>query len=83
VLYVLCISQRVRGKLFPEFVLDARAGSTATDPGFAAIFAVHGGAVDYAKMMFWSFVAGFSERFVTDIVSRFDSASTSDGKGKD
>jgi hypothetical protein len=83
VLYVLFISQLVSGKLFPEFVLDTPAGSADPGQGFAAIFAVHGGAVDYAKMMFWSFVAGFSERFVTDIVSRFDSASTSRGDAKD
>ena len=80
VLYVLFISQLVSGKLFPEFILDAQPGSTAATTGFAEIFAVHGGPVDYAKMMFWSFVAGFSERFVTDIVSRFDSASASDAK---
>ncbi len=41
---------------------------------------VHGEAVDYAKMMFWSFVAGFSERFVTDIVSKFENDSGPSGR---
>lgn len=69
VLYVLFISTLVSGELFPSFVPDQ---SATTHRGFAAIFAVHGDAVAYAKMLFWSFVSGFSEKFVTDIISKFD-----------
>lgn len=69
VLYVLFISTLVSGELFPKFVPDdpSRIGK-----GFAGIFAVHGDSVAYSKMLFWSFVSGFSERFVTDIVSKFE-----------
>lgn len=71
VLYVLFISTLVSGDLFPKFVPDADPCFTERK-GFSIIFDVHGEAVDYAKMMFWSFVAGFSERFVTDIISKFE-----------
>lgn len=76
VLYVLFISTLVSGDLFPSFVPDRPDSPTGN---FSEIFAVHGKAVDYAKMMFWSFVAGFSERFVTDIVSRFEAGSDPNG----
>ena len=71
VLYVLFVSTLVSGDLFPRFVPDAELNVAATK-SFAAVFAVHGEAVDYAKLLFWAFVAGFSERFVTDIVSKFE-----------
>ena len=71
VLYVLFISNLVSGDLFPTFIADDLNGKVL-NKNFSIVFAVHGEAVDYAKMMFWSFVAGFSERFVTDIISKFD-----------
>ena len=80
VLYVLFISTLVSGDLFPTFVPD-EVGSCSTDrKGFSIIFDVHGESVDYAKMIFWSFVAGFSERFVTDIISKFENSPNSGGK---
>ncbi len=80
VLYVLFISTLISGDLFPKFIPDAVPKLTPdtkelcieVKKGFSDIFAVHGESVDYAKMMFWSFVAGFSERFVTDIISKFE-----------
>jgi len=33
-------------------------------------------------MMFWSFVAGFSERFTMDIISRFESSAAPETKPK-
>ncbi len=80
VLYVLFVSTLVSGDLFPKFVPDIRNLSPESPKGFSEIFAVHGESVDYAKMMFWSFVAGFSERFVTDIISNFENNSNSDGR---
>jgi hypothetical protein len=74
VLYVLFISTLISGDIFPEFVPDNQTLPPADHKGFSEIFAVHGQSVDYAKMMFWSFVAGFSERFVTDIISKFENA---------
>ena len=75
VLYVLFISNLITGDIFPQFLPDTKElDPSASHQGFAEIFAVHGQSVDYAKMMFWSFVAGFSERFVTDIISKFENA---------
>ena len=63
--YVLFVSGLMAGTLFPKFVADA---PPATGPinGLAIIFAVHGEAVDYAKLLFWCFIAGFAERLVPD-----------------
>lgn len=80
VLYILFISTLISGDLFPKFVPDATESYSRIHNGFSEIFAVHGEAVDYAKMMFWSFVAGFSERFVTDIVSKFENNTGSSDK---
>jgi hypothetical protein len=67
--YVLFISGLLAGDLFPKFVPDDGADKIN---GLSAIFAIHGDAVAYAKMLFWCFIAGFSERFATDIISRFE-----------
>jgi phosphate/sulfate permease len=80
VLYVLFLSTLVSGDLFPRFVPDAPDPSAPSQNGYSKIFAVQGEAVDYAKLMFWSFVAGFSERFVTDIVSKFEHDSAPDAR---
>lgn len=75
--YVLFISGLLAGHLFPKFVPDASAPSVE---GLGAIFQIHGEAADYAKLMFWCFLAGFSERFVTDIISRFESRASDNDK---
>lgn len=95
VTYVLFVSGLLAGDLFPTFVPDlpgtghaAGAALAAGDApvvdaprGIGKIFAIQGAAAaDYAKMLFWCFVAGFSERFATDIMSRFESRA---GDGRD
>lgn len=75
--YVLFVSGLLAGDLFPKFVADADA---ASHQGLSAIFAIHGEAADYGKMLFWCFISGFSERFATDIISRFESQT---GEGAD
>ena len=72
VLYVLFISTLISGDLFPTFAPDELPPSLVNKKGFSIIFYVHGDSVAYAKLMFWSFVAGFSERFVTDMISKFE-----------
>jgi len=68
--YVLFISGLLAGNLFPTIVPDPGG----TNDGFRAIFEVHCQApADYAKVLFWSFVAGFSEKFVTNIIAQFES----------
>jgi len=82
-LYIIFLSGLVSGQLFPNFVADhiasamanatSAAGQARTDETFVLIFGQHGvGYQDYAKLIFWSFVAGFSERFVTDVISRLE-----------
>ena len=69
--YLLFISGLLSGQMFPAFVPDTQAGNVQ---GLKTIFAVHcPSAADYAKVLFWSFVAGFSEKFATDIIGRFGS----------
>jgi len=70
VLYVLFISGLLTGPLFPTILPD---DVTQQDQSFRSIFHVHCTAQDYAKIMFWSFLAGFSEKFVTNIMGTFES----------
>jgi hypothetical protein len=71
-LYILFLSELLSGQLFPHFVLDI-PGSANTR--FSSIFYQHAEHYqDYAKLVFWSFIAGYSERFVTDVISRFEGA---------
>ena len=78
--YVLFISGLLAGHLFPKFVPDESAQSIE---GLGALFQIHGEAADYAKLIFWAFLAGFSEKFVTDIVSRFESGASREAKPAD
>ncbi len=82
VTYILFVSHLLAGDLFPNFVPDVAASSGKSANGLAAIFAIHGNAADYGKMLFWSFIAGFSERFATDIISRFESSAAPETKSK-
>ena len=69
VLYMVFVSELVTGQLFPSFEPDANAGNTHD---IRMLFAHHGaGYVDYAKLMVWSFIAGFSEKFVINVIGTF------------
>jgi len=71
ILYMLFLSGLVQGHLFPSFFIppfsdtptveDVHAFLTQTYPKTGA---------DFAKLIFWSFTAGFSERLVPQIVSK-------------
>jgi hypothetical protein len=67
--YVLFISGLLSGDLFPKFVAD----KDVTADGIEVLFAIQGQAADYAKLIFWCFLSGYSERFATDILSQFES----------
>jgi hypothetical protein len=71
-LYMLFLSKLLSSPLFPTFVLDGDVDGSVTWQNFLIISHVHGGFDDYAKLAFWSFVAGFSERFVVDVIGRFE-----------
>ncbi len=75
-LYMIIIGGLISGKLFPEikistnqYILDAIRFSRPLS------------VVDYAKLVVWSFVAGFAERFVPDTLSRFISTRETSAKG--
>lgn len=79
VLYVAFLSNVIEGPLFPKF-----AGPPFSQPipstgdirsFFSQTYPVSGS--DLAKLLFWSFVAGFSERFVPQIIERSQTDATS------
>lgn len=81
-LYCLFIAELLSGNLFPTFT----EVSTETPSGFGILFQIASSdPKDYAKLVFWSFTAGFSERFVTDIIGGFvsESQTTNNNVGKD
>jgi hypothetical protein len=78
VTYIFFVSGMLKGELFPEFVPDDPSSGNI---GLRVLFAVHcATGADYGKALLWGFVAGFSERFATDIISRFESNATSENK---
>ena len=77
--YLLFISGLLAGNMFPTFVPDNHCG---TIQGLKAIFEVHcPAASDYAKVLFWSFVAGFSEKFATNVIGQFESSEPEEKTG--
>lgn len=78
VLYVIFLSDLLGGKLFPHFEPEPWTTGQHTECGFCLLFKTQGHAEDYAKLIFWSFVAGFSERFVIDIINRFERGANRD-----
>jgi hypothetical protein len=78
VLYVILLSGIVSGHLFPEFYFPQRPES---GPNNAYILDVltqtyPNSGEDLAKFLFWSFVAGFSERLVPQIISKVTSSAS-------
>jgi hypothetical protein len=72
VLYLGFLSAIVTGPLFPEFAgppFSKPIPSTEDIRNFFALTYPSTGA-DLAKLLFWSFVAGFSERFVPQILDK-------------
>ena len=68
-LYLIFISGLITGELFPVFVADSQAPD---DESIRMLFAHHGEKYgDYAKLLVWSFVAGYSEKFVINVISSF------------
>ncbi len=71
ILYVGFLSRIVTGDLFPNFVIQPFHSPPTTDDirtFFATTYPASGS--DLAKLLFWSLIAGFSERFVPQIISR-------------
>jgi hypothetical protein len=73
VLYILFLAGIVEGSLFPKITIPpftTGAPPTITDLRrfFTETYPASG--PDFAKLTFWCFVAGFSERFVPQIIQR-------------
>ena len=74
-LYFLFISGLLDGDLFPNFGTSSaeQAAVSTSQTGMTVLFDVQGIAyTDYAKLVFWCFLAGYSESFVTNIISNFE-----------
>ncbi len=69
--YVLFVSGLLTGDLFPKFVSDKLPAAVQ---GIEVLFSIHGQATDYAKLIFWCFLAGYSEHFATNILANFESS---------
>ncbi len=70
-LYFLFLSKILAGELFPKFEADDNAPH-----GFESLFAQHAvGMSEYAKVFFWSFIAGFNQTYVVDIINSIQSKS--------
>jgi hypothetical protein len=70
VLYLIFISGILTGGLFPVIVSDININHD----DFQMVFSQHANAPsEYAKLFFWSFVAGYSERYVTRLIDSIQS----------
>lgn len=64
-LYLLFLSNILAGDLFPKFQLGP-----SSPQGFKAILEQRADGVPaYGKLFFWSFVAGFNQKYVVDIIN--------------
>ncbi len=72
VLYVGFLSKLVDGSLFPQFSSTPFSTPIPTTEDIRNFFSqtYPSTGPDLAKLLFWSFVAGFSERFVPQILSQ-------------
>ena len=70
VLYLIFLGKIIEGELFPSFVEDCKCDSSK---GFSSIFNQKAaeGYVGYAKLLVWSFVAGYNQKYVVDIIETF------------
>lgn len=72
VLYLGFLSKVIEGSLFPHFASPPFSEPIPTTEDIKNFFSQTYPATgaDLAKLLFWSFVAGFSERFVPQIIDR-------------
>lgn len=74
VLHLLFISGIISGELFPRIVEDIIQEGDTKPEGFLVAFRQHAdGPSEYAKLLFWSFVAGFNQKYVVDVIESIKS----------
>lgn len=71
VLYVIFAGQIISGAMFPTFHCSTPTGCKEFE-SFLRYWSPQD-AADYAKAIVWGFIAGFSERFVPDILNKVSS----------
>jgi hypothetical protein len=82
-LYMFIIGGLLQGDVFPALAVHASDPKPQDGAGLLDLFnqARPASGSDYAKLIVWSFIAGFAERFVPDTLSRFVSRREAESKG--
>ena len=80
VLLLLFIGGMLQGALFPEMYTPNESDEGMKFLDFALDTAPMSG-VDFAKLLVWSFMSGFAERFVPDVLDRFVSRASQAATG--
>jgi hypothetical protein len=72
VLYLIFLSKIVEGPFFPQFNMPEFSKPLPSAADIRNFFSntYPSSGTDLAKLLFWSFVAGFSERFVPQIIDK-------------
>ena len=87
VLHLMFVAEMVTGVFFPSYEIAEliEYPTTREDQlkNFRAFFcnAFPESGKDTAKMLFWAFCAGFSERLVPQIIKNFETQASEEGKG--
>jgi hypothetical protein len=81
VLYLVFLSGFMEGPLFPHFAGPPFSQPIPSTQDIAAFFSrtYPASGSDLTKLLFWSFVAGFSERFVPQILDKVQTRFSDDG----
>lgn len=81
-LHILFLSDILKGTLFPQYSIPPFDPQSPTARVFSNFLlnTIPSSGADVAKLMFWSFVSGFSERFVPQIIKATTKEAESNGK---